>query len=360
MRILFVYISKKFIGTFFFSLLALSIIFVIVDMFEHLDEFLDRNTTALNIAEYYMYYIPAILKLLFPIGTLLATLFTIGNLSNLNEITAMKSGSMSLYKLMIPIMVLTIFISIFQLWFSTLVVPRASAVKNELSAKYLGEDAHSKYLMNIFIRETPTRNILIREFNSENQIGSGLQIHDFTSEFHPRMIEKYNAQTFSWNPKTSEWKLKDITTQKFLPMKFKEEIYSEMNIKLSFNQKELADLVKPIEEMNIYEFYNFINFQKKGGKDVNQSLTDFHGMLAFPFANLIVALFGVPFASVKRRGGIAIQIGAALIVSFAYLVFTKIGQIIGTSIGIGPIISAWMANILFLIAGLIVLFKTPK
>lgn len=360
MKILYVYISRKFLATFFFSLVALSVIFIIVDLFENLDKFLDRNATILNLAEYYMYYIPSILKLLFPIGTLLATLFTIGSLSNLNEITAMKSGTMSLYRLMIPVLTLSLTISIFQLWFSTLVVPRASKVKNELSSKYLGNDETSSYLTNIYFRETKLRNVLIKEFNASRQIGTGIQIQDFSSEQTPRLITKYSAQLFSYDSMKKEWILKFVNKQIFSQLKITNEFIPEIRFNLSFNNKELADLVKPVEEMNIFELYNFLNFQRKGGKDINQSLTDFHGILAFPFANLIVVLFGVPFASVKRRGGIAIQIGAALIVSFAYLVFTKIGQIIGISIGIGPILSAWMANILFLISGLVVLFKTPK
>jgi lipopolysaccharide export system permease protein len=360
MKILFIYISKKFLGTFFFSLIALGIIFIIVDLFENLDEFLDRNSSMLNIMEFYIYYIPSILKLLIPIGTLLSTLFTIGNLSTLNEITAMKSGSLSLYKLMIPVIFLAISISIFQLWFSTLIVPKASKVKNELSEKYLGKDAHFQYLTNIFIRETPTRNVLIREFNAEFKTGSGFQIQDFSSELNPRVQKKYYANLYNWDKKTKKWLLKDVKLQTFDLTKMTEQSVGDKTFALSFNENELTNLVKPEEEMNIFEQYKFLQFQKKGGKDINQGLTDFHGILAFPFANLIVVLFGVPFASVKRRGGIAIQIGAALIVSFAYLVFTKIGQIIGISIGIGPVLSAWMANILFLISGIIVLIKTPK
>ncbi|OGU56714.1 MAG: hypothetical protein A2X64_10635 [Ignavibacteria bacterium GWF2_33_9] len=347
-------------ATFLFSLLALGVIFIIVDLFENLDKFLDRNTGILHIAEYYLYYIPAILKLLIPIGTLLATLFTIGNLSNTNEITAMKSGSLSLYQLMIPVIILSILISITQLWFSTMVVPRATKVKNEMAAMYLGMDESSKYLNNIFIRENKTRNILIKEFNSKTMQGSGIQIQDFSSESNPRLLSKIYASMFRWDSQKKNWILMNIKKQIYEKVRIKEQLLIDQEFKFSFNNSELSDLVKPIEEMNIFELYKFLVFQKNGGKDINQSLTDFYGIIAFPIANFIVILFGVPFASVKRRGGIAIQIGAALIVSFAYLIFTKIGQIVGISVGIGPIISAWLANILFFLVGLFVIFKTPK
>ena len=360
MKLLYLYISKKFLATFLFSLLALGVIFIIVDLFENLDKFLDRNAGIIHIAEYYLYYIPAILKLLIPIGTLLATLFTIGNLSNTNEITAMKSGSLSLYQLMIPVIVLSILISFTQLWFSTMVVPRATKVKNEMAAVYLGKDESSKYLNNIFIRESKTRNILIKEYNSKTMQGSGLLIQDFSSELNPRLFSKIYASMFRWDMKKKTWILKNIKKQIYEKVKMKEELLGDKEYKLSFNNTELSDLVKPIDEMNIFELYKFLVFQENGGKDINQSLTDFYGIIAFPMANFIVILFGVPFASVKRRGGIAIQIGAALIVSFAYLVFTKIGQIVGISVGIGPVISAWLANILFFLVGLIVIFKTPK
>jgi len=87
-------------------------------------------------------------------------------------------------------------------------------------------------------------------------------------------------------------------------------------------------------------------------------MIEYYGGYAFPLANFIVVLFGAPFASVRRKGGLAIQIGAALILSFAYLVFSKISQTMGYAADINPILAGWGANIIFFIIGLITILKT--
>jgi lipopolysaccharide export system permease protein len=110
--------------------------------------------------------------------------------------------------------------------------------------------------------------------------------------------------------------------------------------------------------MNLSETRNYIRMLKRGGKDVRKMMIDYYGQYAYPFANLIVVLFGVPFASIRKKGGIAIQIGAAMVISFFYLIFTKFGQEIGYAADIDPVLSAWMANIVFFTAGMFVLFRT--
>jgi len=48
-----------------------------------------------------------------------------------------------------------------------------------------------------------------------------------------------------------------------------------------------------------------------------------------PFATFIVVLFGVPFASIRRRGGIGVQLGISLLVCFIYLIFMKVSEVFG-------------------------------
>ena len=110
--------------------------------------------------------------------------------------------------------------------------------------------------------------------------------------------------------------------------------------------------------MTFDELHEYIVLLERGGKDVRKQLIDYHGQYAFPFANFIVILFGVPFASVRKKGGIAIQIGAAMVISFVYLLFTEVSQTIGYASDMNVVLSGWMANILFFIGGIITIVKT--
>lgn len=352
------YIIKKFISTWVFAIIALCVIFLIVNLLENLDEFLDQNATAAVMAEYYISYFPEILKILTPIATLLSTLFSIGKLSTLNEITAMKSGGMSLYRIMLPLVTLALIISFAQLYFNGWVVPKANQKKNELEQIYLNKGDRRGPIYNLHLRESPKKNILMQYYNSKKKAGSRVSIEEYSNEMNPRLTKRIEAEKIYWIDSLSKWKMKNVIIRNYNGKHVITSQRDSIIIELRLGHNEIERLKMSSDEMNFDELWKFINVIKKGGKDVRRQVIDYYGQWAFPFANFIVVLFGVPFASIRKKGGIAIQIGAAMIISFIYLLFVKFSQTIGYSTAINPIIIGWSANIIFFIAGLFVIFRT--
>ena len=126
---------------------------------------------------------------------------------------------------------------------------------------------------------------------------------------------------------------------------------------LQTTPEDIIQLQRTSAELTFDELREYIRLSSRGGNDVRQQLVDYYGQYALPFANFIVVLFGVPFSSGKRKSGLAIEIGAAIFISFVYLAFTKIGQTVGIAAGMDPVLSAWLANGVFFIAGVINLFR---
>lgn len=352
------YIIKQFLLTLLFSLFALCIIFLIVNLLENLDEFIDQKATFLVIAKYYIHFFPEILKIVTPIAVLLSTLFSIGRLSVSNEITAMKAGSLSLYRLMVPLGILCMLISFGQLYFNGWIVPKATEKRNEIEAKYLNRSKGDGPLYNLFLRDTPRRNLVMRYYNSSMKSGHQVSIEEFSDELKPRLLMREEAEMIKWDTVNKKWALisgikRDYSDKYVTTMRF-DTLYP--NIRITHNQ--VLEFKRTIEEMNFDELKSYIEILKLGGKDVRKSMIEYYGQYAYPFSNFIVILFGVPFASIRKKGGIAVQIGAAIVVSFMYLLFMKVGEMIGYSTNIDPILSGWLANIVFFVAGLFNLFTT--
>ena len=271
----------------------------------------------------------------------------------------MKSGGISLYQIMLPYVFLSLLISFGHLYFNGWIVPRAETHKMYLAEKYLNKSSSSVRLVNIYFRDTPLRNVIMGYYNADTKTGTNLAIEVYSDEVHPRLLKRFEAQTVKWNDKTRKWMAyktlsRDYTNRSKVIVKQMDS--SIVHLELSHDQ--IAKLKMSTKEMNFDEFKEYIDMLQKGGKDVRKYLIEYHGNYAFPFANLIVVLFGVPFASIRKKGGIAIQISAALVVSFLYILFTKISQTIGYYIDWEPILVGWIANILFLISSLIVLWRT--
>jgi lipopolysaccharide export system permease protein len=112
--------------------------------------------------------------------------------------------------------------------------------------------------------------------------------------------------------------------------------------------------------MNYTDLQEFIENQRRAGQDVSRWLVEYHFKLAFPFASIIMVLFGVPFASSKPRAGVALGFGIALAVAFIYLIFMKTSQVFGYNGDLNPFLTAWLANLIFLVAGIFNLFRVQK
>lgn len=358
MKILYRYILKSFINTLVFSLVALCTIFLIVNLLDNLDEFLDQKASILVISEYYASAFPEIIKMLMPVAILISTLFTVGKFSSQNEITAMKSGGMSLYKIMYPLAIFCMLLSFGQLYFNGWIVPKVNTRKIQMEVQYLEKDKKDGPLYNLYLRDNPKRNLVMGFFDADEQFGTKISIDEFSSDTCPRIIKKYEAERIQWDPAAKSWRLLNCVIRKFDSVKSTTEFHDIYNIKLTLKQNQMKYLQKLPDQMNFDEFKSYINVMKQGGKDVRKLLIEYYGDYALPFANFIIILFAVPFASIKKRGGIAMQIAAAMVITFTYLVFIKVGQTIGFSMNLEPIISAWMANIIFFIAGLFVIYKT--
>ena len=102
------------------------------------------------------------------------------------------------------------------------------------------------------------------------------------------------------------------------------------------------------------------SLERAGVGNTGRSKVGYFSKFAYPFANLIVVLIGMPLASVRRRGGQAIQLALGLIVAFFYLAAMKLIEPFGYSGQVAPVIAAWLPHILFFALGLILLFKTRK
>jgi lipopolysaccharide export system permease protein len=352
------YIILRFIKTFLFAILGLSVIFVVVDLLEHLDNFMRKNAGTDIILQYYIYYLPKIVEIITPIAVLLAVLFTVGGLSSKNEIVAMKSGGMSLYRLMLPFIVVGTMISMFTIYFNGWVVPQSSEKRLVLESEYVKKNKTGGPIRNFYFRESPVENFSLQYYNSEKYFGQKPALDSFTVGENARLAKRIEAQNIQWDTLNNQWLFVNAVKRVYRDDDISFTKYDTLKVDLSITHYELIKLKKQMDEMNYNEVKDYLIMLEAGGKDVRKEMIEYYGDYSFCFASLIVMFFGVPFASVKRKSGLAVQIGAALVISFVYLLSMKFSQTIGLAEGWNEILTGWMANILFAGLGLIVILKT--
>jgi lipopolysaccharide export system permease protein len=355
------YVLKQFILTALFALLAFMVLFVVVDMMENLDDFLDRSASIGIIALYYLYFLPEIVKLMIPVAMLMSALFTTGRLSTFNEIAALKSGGTSLYRFMAPVVIFAFLVSGVSIYFNGWIVPFANKKKLDIGRVYFQKNIEYVTRNNIFIQDSPTRIFSIAVFDDGNNIAQQVSIQDFDAQDATRIVARYDANQMRWEPTTKTWTLLNGTERKFSGSKEQIAQFSTLPIgALNFSPEDIRKKQQKPDEMDYNDMKKFIESQQRAGHDVARWLVDFYGKIAFPFAGVIVVLFGIPFSSVKRRSGVGVEFGIALAVCFLYMIFLKISQAFGYNGDLNPLLTAWLANIIFLAAGIYNLVRVPK
>jgi lipopolysaccharide export system permease protein len=367
MKIIDRYIIRQFVISFFFGLLAFIFIFIIIDMMEKLDDFIDANAPTRVVIEYYISSVPEITKLMIPVAVLLAALFVTGRLSNQNELAAIKASGTSLYRIMIPFLIVTLIICFISIYLNGWIVPYANQEKFYIERTHLNRSITASVRYNILFQEGPTRIISLSYYDTQSKRAQMVSIQDFSEHDNTKMVQRFDANQMQWvkpsldNIQKDYWVLINGTKRSFTDsgqtlIKFDSLIVG----KLTLSPSDIEKKQRTPDEMDYGDLKEFIANQQRAGQDVARWLVEYHFRLAFPFASIIMILFGVPFASNRPRTGIAIGFGIAIAVTFIYLGFMKASQVFGYNGDLNPLFTAWLANLIFFVAGIVNLVKAQK
>ncbi len=360
MTILDRYILKQFLANILFGIVAFICIFIVVDMMENLDDFIDAGAGFAIIAKFYMNFVPEIVKLILPVAMLLASLFTTGKLSSYNELTAIKSSGVSAYRIMMPFVIVAFLISGAAIYFNGWVVPNSNKVKFNIDRVYMHRHLESVNKDNLFFQDKATTLMNLGYFDDNTLTAFRVSVQNFADTNLSIMTSRFDSPRMMFDSSGSTWKMFDVTERNFTAGKETITKHDTLNIKLNFRPYQiLREQMKP-DEMNYYEMSEFISAKKRSGYNMSKWLVEFYSKISYPFASFIVVLFGVPFAINKRKTGMSVQFGISLLICFIYLVFMKVSNVFGYNGDLNPMLTAWLANIVFFIAAMINLFRIKK
>lgn len=380
------YILRQFVQTFLFGILAFITIYLVVDLIENLDDFADRDTPADVIFKYYLFYIPEIVKLIVPISMLLAGLFTFSRLDNTHELTALRAAGRSMKRIAFPLIVFGLFVGSGMVWFNGWVVPSANKSVYDIRRHYLGKDVMGG-ASNVMLRISPVLHLRMDYFNAEKGTANSVSLEKLEETTRlpiPRtettenqetiagqdtivtlaVVERIDALRMEYDSANSGWKmLNGIARNLRDPDRVDATPFQERHIDskiLPITPDELVLSQQDPNELTLEELRDRIEREEESGRDVRKLKINYYSYFAFPFAAFIVVFFGIPFSSAQRKGGAAIPIALTALISAIYLVFTEVSKTLAFTADIPPVVTAWLANGIFLMIGLFNLWRIER
>lgn len=347
MRVLDRYIALRFLRSLCFSLLVFIAIYVIVDLVEHLDTFVDAQATSGQVFRYYLNYIPAIVVLTVPIAVLMASLFTVGGLSKSNELLAMKSSGLSLWRISTPLLVLGLVLSAMLLVFAELVVPhtdqeRADILSYEIEKKQADRKTVAYH---VYTQGQDHRIFRLERYDIVNRRGWAVLVQAIEDS---KVIWTIKADEIQWQD--TLWVLRRGEQRTF---ESEEWVPFDSLVRPDWTEtpEDFSQRDKSPENMGYRELREYIQVMERSGQDASKERFRLQFKLALPFMCFIIIMVGVPIASSPKRAGVALSFGIAAGIAIVYIFLLRIMESLGNKGDLPPHLAAWSMNVAFLLVG---------
>jgi lipopolysaccharide export system permease protein len=360
LRIIDYYIIKKFLGTFFFALLLIIGIAVIFDISEKIDDFLEKHAP-LNaiIFDYYLNFIPYFAVLFSSLFTFIAVIFFTSKMAYNTEIVAILNSGMSFRRLMYPYFISALILALFQFTLSNLIIPHANKVRLEFEEKYIHSKPYDFTKHNIHRQIEPGVFIYMESYSNTSNTGNKFAIEKFTGD---SLVSKLESDYIRWDSIKNKWTIHNYFIRTIKGMK--ETLIKGNQIDTVLTNVYPQDFKRReeyVEAMNLKQLNHEIKLQKLQGADnINTLIIEKDKRLAFTLSTFILTLIGFTLSTRKVRGGIGLQIGIGLGLSFTYILFMQLSSQFAISGTLSPLIAAWIPNIIFTIISIILYRAAPK
>jgi lipopolysaccharide export system permease protein len=354
------YVIREYLNIFSVSLSSLLLIYVVVLFFQKVSQFVEYKAPVHLVFLYLLYKIPEVIfQWTLPYGVLLATLLTLGMLSRNSEITAMKAGGVSLYRITFPLFLIVFFISICSFLGNEFLVPLGNQKTRYLLKVQLRGESTANSFKNYNIWYRSNNHIFsIQLLDSKKKTLNGFTLFETNDQF--QCIQRIDAKEVKWI--NGKWIFFNGSVRNFdKGGSIRTTPFEEIELILPENWESFQGIEQESEEMSYTELQTYIQRIQAAGYDPTRYLVDLYAKLSYPFLNFIMILIGIPFAlKTGRSGGVALGIGVSVLIGFVYGVTFYVFLTFGKSGVLSPFLSAWIPTILFGLAGIFTLMSVKQ
>ncbi len=344
------YILSTFGRIFGLALAAFIGLYLLVDFFERVDTFIEYSAAAHLYLIYFALKIPFIAVQVVPLACLLAVFMTLGGFSRSNELTAMHSAGISLLRVTLPLLATGLLISLLTLLTYEYLVPICVKRANLIySGKVRGRPVAVFKRNRIWLRDG-RKIVNIRLAEAEKGQLQGVTLFDFDQHF--QLTDRSDIPQASYI--NGQWSAESLIERRFDNGNLTaSHTANDQAIDLSLTPEDFrVSGSKRNEDLGYRDLRALAAKLKAEGYDPTRFQVDMHARLATPFASLIMAFLGIPFALRKGRdSGLALGIAMSVMIGVVYFILQAMLLAFGYSSALPPVLAAWAANLLFFLFG---------
>ena len=358
LRLLDRYVLKELLYPFIFGVASFSSIFIASTMLFKITQYITQYGASMEtIARLFMYNMPEIINYTFPMSMLLAALMAFGKLSGSSEITAMKAGGVSYYRIVAPVLVVGFFVSMFSLVWAEKMVPFSKAEAKRILNEEIKHNTRPTTQDHVVIKTisgSTQRVTYANKFDEKKGKMTDITIEEFEKG---KIARIQTAKEGYWE--NGSWR---IMNGNVFPLNDQEGVtstarFKEQIIPLNFSPKQISWEQKDPEEMTIRELREYIGMLEKQKSPTNRQWCEIFMRINIPLASFFFAMIGACLGTQKQRTSSSIGLGISVLVIFIYYAVMTFTTGLGKGGAMPPLLACAIPNILCLGIGLYLMKK---
>ncbi|WP_299437426.1 LptF/LptG family permease [uncultured Aquimarina sp.] len=356
MKILDWYILKRYLGTFFAMILLFIPIGIIVDLSEKIDNMLEHKVPFTAVVSYYLDFTVYFANLLFPLFVFLSVIWFTSKLANKTEIIAFLSSGVSFWRFLRPYIIGAIIICLGALAMGLFLAPKASQGFNEFKYSYLKKGKKVQETRNVYRQLNDSIFLYANDFKPLQKKATNFTLEYFDGN---KLVTKISARTIT--SKDSIYELRDFVKRTILEDGDIIEKARKKDTVLPFNIDEFTPVTYVAETLNYMQLSKFIEKEsKRGSSDINRYKVVAYKRWSIPISAFILTVIGVAVSSMKRRGGMGINLAVGISLAFIFIFFDKVLGTMANQSDFPPLVAVWFPNVSFGILAIYLLYNAKR
>lgn len=358
MKILDWYILKRYLGTFIMLLLLFIPIGIVVNLAEKIDKMLQHEVPFFEIAEYYLYFTIYFANLLFPLFLFLSVIWFTSKLANNTEIIAFLSSGVSFTRFLRPYLIGATVVCLGALLLGMYIAPWASKGFNEFKYQYLKGREEVRETTDVFRQINENEYIYASNFQPKTNTARNFTLEHFVGN---ELKFKIAASRIEFNEETGKYTLNNFEKRIVGPRSDSLISHRKIDTILPFEFDELTPVTYIAETLSYTELNDFIEQEtRRGSPNINIYKVVAYKRWSTPISAYILTIIAVAVSSMKRRGGMGVNLAIGISIAFMFVFFDKVFGTIAEQSTFSPMLAVWIPNIIFGILAIYLLQKAKR
>jgi lipopolysaccharide export system permease protein len=348
LKILDRYIIGKYLGTFLFTVLIFSLIAIVIDFSQNVEEFIDEKLPAGRvIREYYINFAIFINGLLWPLFVLISVIFFTSRLAYNSEIISILNAGVSFRRLVRPYFITAGLLALIHLAGNHFIIPYSNKTRLDFFHAYIMKESDKGKTRDVHMFINPDTKVYVWDYFKRDSFARFFRLEKFKENQLKMFIEADEAR---WNGAVGKWELSKYEVHVFDSLQEKIVVggNEKLDTTLSLTPEDFVRYEDTRETIPTHRLKKFIETEKlRGVGNTKLYEIELYRRTADAFTIFIVTLIGVSVASRKVRGGMGLHLALGVALGAIFIFLARFSITFATNEALPSWLGVWLPNIVF-------------